>query len=158
MIGTIRSSVTGTFIRRPSSCATGKAPSATVDPSSGITDTESKTTPLVPTAGYSYFRLRDEGYEEADLARWAQTASGLAARLEDVFVYFKHEEAGKGPEFARLFLKQPMRLCLHLRLRATRPPCHAESPKHLHNVSTLIRANAVPSSGLGHMQGCKMKP
>ncbi len=28
-----------------------------------------------------------------------------AAHCSDVFVYFKHEEAGKGPEFARILLE-----------------------------------------------------
>ena len=28
-----------------------------------------------------------------------------AAACSDVFVYFKHEEAGKGPQFARLLLE-----------------------------------------------------
>ena len=35
-----------------------------------ITDSEKATTPVVATADYSYFRLRDEGYQEADIARW----------------------------------------------------------------------------------------
>jgi uncharacterized protein YecE (DUF72 family) len=57
------------------------------------------------TADYGYFRLRDEGYTPAELARWADVIRQQAARCTDVFVYFKHEEAGKGPEFARLLLE-----------------------------------------------------
>lgn len=65
-----------------------------------IADSERMSTPVVATADYGYFRLRDEGYQEADLVRWAET---IRARPEwrDVFVYFKHEEQGKGPEFAK---------------------------------------------------------
>ena len=36
-----------------------------------IADTGDKTTPIVETADYGYFRLRDEGYQAADIARWA---------------------------------------------------------------------------------------
>ena len=66
-----------------------------------IADSEKMSTPIVATADYAYFRLRDEGYQRADIERWAsviraQPISG------DAFVYFKHEEQGKGPEFAKL--------------------------------------------------------
>jgi uncharacterized protein YecE (DUF72 family) len=69
-----------------------------------IADNESSTTPMVMTADYAYFRLRDEGYAPADIARWAETLQQSAAACSDVFVYFKHEEAGKGPQFARALL------------------------------------------------------
>ena len=52
------------------------------------------------TARHGYFRLRDEGYTPADLERWADDIAARAARWDDVFVYFKHEDEGKGPEFA----------------------------------------------------------
>jgi uncharacterized protein YecE (DUF72 family) len=66
-----------------------------------VADSEKMSTPVVATADYAYFRLRDEGYQEADIVRWASVVSGLAGP-KDSFVYFKHEEKGKGPEFARL--------------------------------------------------------
>ena len=65
-----------------------------------ITDNEKGTTPIQATADYGYFRLRDEGYEEADFARWAAAIREREGQWKDVFVYFKHEEEGKGPEFA----------------------------------------------------------
>ena len=68
-----------------------------------IADSEKMSTPVIATAGYAYFRLRDEGYQPADLDRWASVVSGLPA-TDDAFVYFKHEEQGKGPEFAKRFL------------------------------------------------------
>ena len=55
-------------------------------------------------ADYAYFRLRDEGYTPDDIARWADTIARETASCRDVFVYFKHEEEGKGPEFARLLM------------------------------------------------------
>jgi uncharacterized protein YecE (DUF72 family) len=69
-----------------------------------IADSEKMATPVEITADYAYFRLRDEGYTPDDIARWAQTIRERAAGLSEVFVYFKHEEAGKGPEFARQLL------------------------------------------------------
>jgi uncharacterized protein YecE (DUF72 family) len=54
------------------------------------------------TADYAYFRLRDEGYDEADIGRWAEVIARDAAGCRDVFVYFKHEEEGKGAAFAQL--------------------------------------------------------
>jgi uncharacterized protein YecE (DUF72 family) len=65
-----------------------------------ISDTDEKTTPLEITADYAYFRLRDEGYGQADIEKWAETITETTGDCKDVFVYFKHEESGKGPEFA----------------------------------------------------------
>ena len=70
-----------------------------------VTDSETTTTPLVRTADYAYFRLRDEGYEEGDIRGWADTVREAAENGADVFVYFKHEEAGTGPVFARALLE-----------------------------------------------------
>ena len=69
-----------------------------------VADSEKLSTPVTITAPYAYFRLRDEGYTADDIIRWAQTIKDRAAGLSDVFVYFKHEESGKGPEFARVLL------------------------------------------------------
>ena len=66
-----------------------------------ISDNEKATTPMVVTADYGYFRLRDEGYGEGDIQRWAHTITEHAEGWGGVFVYFKHEEAGTGPEFAQ---------------------------------------------------------
>ena len=71
-----------------------------------IADSEKFSTPLEITADYGYFRLRDEGYTPEDLAPLGRRASARsAAACSDVFVYFKHEEAGKGPQFARILLE-----------------------------------------------------
>jgi uncharacterized protein YecE (DUF72 family) len=65
-----------------------------------IADSEKMSTPVVATADYSYFRLRDEGYQAPDIERWGSVVAGMSA-AKDAFVYFKHEEEGKGPEFAK---------------------------------------------------------
>jgi uncharacterized protein YecE (DUF72 family) len=69
-----------------------------------VADSEKMSTPVRVTADYAYFRLRDEGYTPDDIARWADTIVRETASCRDVFVYFKHEEEGKGPEFARMLM------------------------------------------------------
>jgi uncharacterized protein YecE (DUF72 family) len=69
-----------------------------------IADSEKASTPLQMTADYAYFRLRDEGYQPADITTWAQTIREHTASAREVFVYFKHEEQGVGPEFANRLL------------------------------------------------------
>ena len=66
-----------------------------------VADSEKLQTPVEITADYAYFRLRDEGYGPDDIERWARVIQEKASSCRDVFVYFKHEESGKGPEFAR---------------------------------------------------------
>jgi uncharacterized protein YecE (DUF72 family) len=57
--------------------------------------------PVVPTASYGYARLRREAYEDADLHDWAGRLRD--AGWEDLFVFFKHEDAGAGPRLAARF-------------------------------------------------------
>jgi uncharacterized protein YecE (DUF72 family) len=66
-----------------------------------VADSEKLETPLELTSDIAYFRLRDEGYQPADIEMWAQRIGPLRDRCTDVYVYFKHEEHGIGPEFAR---------------------------------------------------------
>jgi uncharacterized protein YecE (DUF72 family) len=66
-----------------------------------VADSENFSTPVEITAGYAYFRLRDEGYQPGDIERWAQVIRDKTADSSDVFVYFKHEEAGIGTQFAK---------------------------------------------------------
>ena len=70
-----------------------------------VADSEKLSAPVEITAPYAYFRLRDEGYTPEDIEKWAAVVKGLDGRCEDVFVYFKHEEAGKGPEFGKALLQ-----------------------------------------------------
>jgi len=78
-----------------------------------VADFGDKTTQVRATARHGYFRLRDEGYQPADLTRWAETVLAQSAHWDETWVFFKHEEEGKGPEFARAFLDA---------LSARRPP------------------------------------
>jgi uncharacterized protein YecE (DUF72 family) len=69
-----------------------------------VADSEKMSTPVRMTADYAYFRLRDEGYTADDIRTWAGTIARETAASREVFVYFKHEEQGKGPEFAKLLM------------------------------------------------------
>jgi uncharacterized protein YecE (DUF72 family) len=71
-----------------------------------VADSEKLSTPAEITADYGYFRLRDEGYTADDIRQWGDTIMTKTSGLKDVFVYFKHEEEGKGPEFARLLMQR----------------------------------------------------
>jgi uncharacterized protein YecE (DUF72 family) len=68
-----------------------------------VADFGDRSTPVKVTARHGYFRLRDEGYTPADLERWAGELEEHGPGWDDVFVFFKHEEEGKGPEFAAAF-------------------------------------------------------
>ncbi len=57
--------------------------------------------PVVPTASFGYLRLRRAEYSDQDLATWAERVSTQA--WDRAFVFFKHEDAGKGPALAARF-------------------------------------------------------
>jgi uncharacterized protein YecE (DUF72 family) len=69
-----------------------------------VADSEKMSTPVVATADYTYFRLRDEGYQRGDIERWAKTIAAQPI-AGDRFVYFKHEDQGKGPELAKMLME-----------------------------------------------------
>lgn len=54
--------------------------------------------PFVATADWGYLRLRRAAYDAAALRAWADRIRGEA--WGDVFVFFKHEDAGAGPVMA----------------------------------------------------------
>ena len=70
-----------------------------------VADSDRLSTPVEITADYAYFRLRDEGYQPRDIRRWAAAIAASTDACREVFVYFKHEDQGKGPEFARLLIE-----------------------------------------------------
>jgi uncharacterized protein YecE (DUF72 family) len=59
--------------------------------------------PFVSTADWGYLRLRLADYDDAELTAWAERIA--AQGWEDAFVFFKHEDAGKGPLLANRFLE-----------------------------------------------------
>jgi len=65
-----------------------------------IAEHEEREAPFEQTASFGYFRLRRPDYSDADLAAWAERLEQAARQWEEIFVYFKHEAAGKGPALA----------------------------------------------------------
>jgi uncharacterized protein YecE (DUF72 family) len=65
-----------------------------------IADTEKLETPRIVTTDYGYLRLRREDYAQSDVERWTTFVREQASKWLEVFVYFKHEEAGIGPKLA----------------------------------------------------------
>jgi uncharacterized protein YecE (DUF72 family) len=59
--------------------------------------------PFVSTANWGYLRLRLPEYTDADLKSWIQRVQ--SQNWSDAFVFFKHEDQGKGPQMASRFLK-----------------------------------------------------
>jgi uncharacterized protein YecE (DUF72 family) len=57
--------------------------------------------PIVPTASWGYLRLRRADYSDGDLASWRARIAGQP--WERAYVFFKHEDEGKGPELAGRF-------------------------------------------------------
>jgi uncharacterized protein YecE (DUF72 family) len=70
-----------------------------------IADAEDLATPIVSTASWGYLRLRRQDYDDSALGTWAVTVAGMATRWTAAFVYFKHEDAGRGPQLATQFAK-----------------------------------------------------
>ncbi len=71
-----------------------------------IADTEELTTPKVFTSDRAaYFRMRRVHYTEKELQEWADAIREQANRLADIYVYFKHEEAGTGPKLGKELMK-----------------------------------------------------
>jgi len=70
-----------------------------------IADTDEVADPeklVVPTASWGYLRLRRTEYSDGQLADWVRRID--AQSWSDAYVFFKHEDEGKGPAFARRFL------------------------------------------------------
>jgi uncharacterized protein YecE (DUF72 family) len=69
-----------------------------------LSDSEELATPVEATADWGYLRLRRQDYSEEDLQAWA----GRIRRQpwEEVHVFFKHEDEGKGPLLAETLSRQ----------------------------------------------------
>jgi uncharacterized protein YecE (DUF72 family) len=59
--------------------------------------------PFVATADWGYLRLRMPEYTTADLNGWLNRVRDT--EWGEAFVFFKHEDEGKGPKLARQFIE-----------------------------------------------------
>jgi uncharacterized protein YecE (DUF72 family) len=58
---------------------------------------------LLATADWGYVRLRREVYSAAALRKWIMKIK--AQPWKEAYVFFKHEDSGTGPKFARKFVE-----------------------------------------------------
>jgi len=70
-----------------------------------LAETDETAPPDVVTAGFAYVRLRREAYSAKELAAWRKRFDGWNKQGVDVYCYVKHEDAGKGPKYARQLLE-----------------------------------------------------
>ena len=63
-----------------------------------IAEDEKLATPLQKTAPFGYLRLRRQDYAEPEVAGWADRIA--AQGWQECYVFFKHEDEGKGPALA----------------------------------------------------------
>ena len=59
--------------------------------------------PVVATAAWGCLRLRRPDYNDAALKTWVKQVRNQD--WQDAFVFFKHEDEGKGPQLAKRFLE-----------------------------------------------------
>lgn len=57
--------------------------------------------PFVKTTDWGYVRLRRPDYSDAELTEWVKRVQEQG--WEDAFVFFKHEDEGKGPRMAKRY-------------------------------------------------------
>jgi uncharacterized protein YecE (DUF72 family) len=70
-----------------------------------LAETDDFTPPDVLTAPFVYVRLRREEYSAKELAAWKKKFDAWTQQGVDVHCYVKHEDAGKGPKYARQLLE-----------------------------------------------------
>ena len=71
-----------------------------------VAETDKESPPEVLTADFTYVRLRREAYTPKQLSGWRERFHAWLAQGIDVYVYCKHEDAGKAPAYARRLLGQ----------------------------------------------------
>ena len=59
--------------------------------------------PIVTTADWGYLRFRLPHYSDREMKRWVKRMREQNWR--DAFVFFKHDDEGKGPQMAKRFLE-----------------------------------------------------
>ena len=66
-----------------------------------LNETAEFAAPKIVTANFGYLRLRREDYDTPIIEQWVAFVKQQETKWSEVFVYFKHEEAGLGPKFAQ---------------------------------------------------------
>ena len=71
-----------------------------------IAETSDLATPSIATTDFGYLRLRREDYKQEDIVRWTKSLEAQEKHWNHVFVYFKHEDSGIGPQLASELIKE----------------------------------------------------
>lgn len=66
-----------------------------------LAESEELATPVEETSSWGYLRLRRQDYDDGALAAWAERVR--ARGWQTAYVFFKHEDEGKGPALAARF-------------------------------------------------------
>lgn len=66
-----------------------------------VAESDDFATPLVSTANFGYLRLRRTEYSTRDISTWAKRIAAQGKEWKETFIYFKHEDTGTGPIFAK---------------------------------------------------------
>lgn len=94
-----------------------------------LAETETQTPPEVLTAPFTYVRLRREEYTAQQLDAWRKRFDGWLAHGIDVYVYCKHEDAGKAPAYASRLLGKPLSSPQEATPAAAAPPAPRKKSK-----------------------------
>jgi uncharacterized protein YecE (DUF72 family) len=62
------------------------------------------------TGPFLYLRLRRHDYDDVELAAWAARLEPFLTAGDDVYVFFRHDEVGRGPELAQALTAAVTRL------------------------------------------------
>lgn len=73
---------------------------STDDATAALRPAEPVEAPLVATADFGYIRLRHPSYSDAELDAWVRRIRSVGSGWREVYVFFKHDEAGAAPAMA----------------------------------------------------------
>ena len=66
-----------------------------------LVEAEGRAAPKLDVGPFAYVRLRCNTYNRAALEGWAERLEGMTAAGRDAYAFFRHDETGSGPRYAR---------------------------------------------------------
>ncbi len=66
-----------------------------------LVDADGREAPELEVGPFTYVRLRRSHYDRAHLEAWSDRLEAATARGRDAYAFFKHDEHGHGPRYAR---------------------------------------------------------
>lgn len=71
------------------------------DATLALVEAEGRPAPDVDVGPFAYARLRRNNYNRAGLDEWAERLDRVKAGGRDAYAFFRHDESGNGPRYAR---------------------------------------------------------